>query len=32
MDTLEVTMDKMMVELQMQEKSGMVKNNPWLAP
>lgn len=32
MDTLKVIMDKMMVELQMQEKSGTVKNNPWLVP
>lgn len=32
MDTLKVIMDKMMVELQMQEKSGTVKNNPWFVP
>lgn len=32
MDTLKIIMDKMMVELQMQEKSGTVKNNPWLVP
>lgn len=32
MDTLKVITDKMMVEPQMQEKSGTVKNNPWLSP